>query len=43
MNGSLFAVGAVVTALVFGAIALLVYGAMLDGRPQAAEDVLPDR
>lgn len=42
-NVGLFAVGVVVTLLVFGALALLVWGAILDGRYEneqraAAED-----
>jgi len=37
----LFIVGAVVTLIVFAALAILIYGAVLDGRDQRDEGDLP--
>ena len=41
MTGGVFAVGAVVTVLVGIAMALLVYGAVLDGRTTGTEGAYP--
>lgn len=37
MNVGIFIIGAVVTAMVLGALLLLFYGAVLDGRDEAGE------
>lgn len=42
MNLGIFVIGAVVTAMVVGALVLLFYGAVLDGRDTAEETGTPE-